>query len=565
MRRLLVTAVFCLIAWNSLASSRGLAWQNGSPLPDPPEVTGVLISPNSRLVLVAYWSMADGAKERFCRVLDARTGKPLCDLPGAFADVRASVTFLPGNRILMACPCTESPVRERGPAIWDLATGRQVGLLPCQQELGPEAVAVSADGKRALIGHAYGYLTLWDLTTGKVIRRLRKEQPFDPLRTIVSRVWFVSDRSALAEHGMDFRLLDVVTGCSVVTPGESRLSPLALSPSGRLAASPWLRQVFGGGARVLHEKGHLQVWEVASGGEVIDLRAHRGPVLAAAFTPDGGGLLSAGDRTIKRWDLSTGKLVWSLRVAPRSRHAPAAVGFSSDGRLAVTATRKAVKLWDLTRRKPLRVLARHEGTVEHDGRAPEKLFFNREIRPEKEPGKKADVTPPIDLVKAATSRVGFSPEGYPVLPTLSTEMRGRVCDEIEQSAAVRRAYERLDVATRCNVDWFEGVAELEKERAVWSLVSCLCHPARGVQIRALRSLERLKDTRAVPFLLLYAEYMAVILEGSECATIHGVIHETVAKTLSTLTGMQVILQGQDPEGLKKGIKRWRKWLASHDN
>ncbi len=162
---------------------------------------------------------------------------------------------------------------------------------------------------------------------------------------------------------------------------------------------------------------------------------------------------------------------------------------------------------------------------------------------------------PGDLVCAATVRVGFPPEAYPVLPAISTAVRGRVCNEIAGSALIRGAYKKLDVAKRRNVDWLEGAAELEKQRAVWCLQSCLCHPSQDVQIHALRSLERLKDKSAVAFLVLYAEYMAVHVGGSENATIHGVIHASLAKTLSVLTGVRVTLQGQDVDGLKKGIKR----------
>jgi hypothetical protein len=83
-----------------------------------------------------------------------------------------------------------------------------------------------------------------------------------------------------------------------------------------------------------------------------------------------------------------------------------------------------------------------------------------------------------------------------------------------------------------------------------------------VQIHALRALERLNDKRAVPLLVLYAEYMAVHEGGSENATIHGVIHQATAKTLSALTGVRVTLQrGQDPEGLLRGVRQWRKWLC----
>jgi RNA polymerase sigma factor (sigma-70 family) len=190
------------------------------------------------------------------------------------------------------------------------------------------------------------------------------------------------------------------------------------------------------------------------------------------------------------------------------------------------------------------------------------LPAKRNQPPAERPGETKPAANPIDLVKAALARPDGG-ENYPALPSLSTEMSGRVCNEIAASDTVRQAYEKLD-ATRRNVDWFDGVAELEKQKAVWCLLSCLCHHHPDVQIHALRSLERLGDKRAVPFLLLYAEYMAVLVGGSENATIHGIIHQSAAKTLSALTGVRVAVTGQDPDGLKKGIKRWRKWLVEQD-
>jgi hypothetical protein len=168
-----------------------------------------------------------------------------------------------------------------------------------------------------------------------------------------------------------------------------------------------------------------------------------------------------------------------------------------------------------------------------------------------------------DLIGAATTRP-WPGEGYPVLPALSTEMRGRLGGEIGGSGRVRAAYEKLDAA-RDNAEWFEGVAELEAEGAVWCLASCLVHPHEDVQIHALRALGRLGDRRVVPFLLTYAEYMAVLEGGSESATIHGIIHSSIAGTLSTLTAVRVEITGQDPEGLRAAITDWRRWLADQQN
>jgi uncharacterized protein (TIGR03067 family) len=167
---------------------------------------------------------------------------------------------------------------------------------------------------------------------------------------------------------------------------------------------------------------------------------------------------------------------------------------------------------------------------------------------------------PAELIKAATTRP-WPGENYPALPTLSTATRGQVANEIAASPKVRAAYAKLDARGR-NTTWFEGVKELEQEKAVWCVASCLVHPSEDVQIHALRALERLNDKRAVPLLVLYAEYMAVHEGGSENATIHGVIHQATAKTLSALTGVRVTLRrGQDPEGLLRGVRQWRKWLC----
>jgi hypothetical protein len=168
------------------------------------------------------------------------------------------------------------------------------------------------------------------------------------------------------------------------------------------------------------------------------------------------------------------------------------------------------------------------------------------------------------LIAAATTRP-WPGESYPALPSLSTEMRGRIESEIAGSDRVRAAYEKLDAANRDNAEWFEGVNELAAEKAVWSLASCLVHPHEDVQILALRALERLRDPRVVPFLLIYADYMAVWEGGSESATIHGIIHSSIGSALSALTGVPVEIKGQDPEGLRRAIARWRRWLASQED
>src|SRR5687768_11735048 len=80
---------------------------------------------------------------------------------------------------------------------------------------------------------------------------------------------------------------------------------------------------------------------------------------------------------------------------------------------------------------------------------------------------------PHELLTAATSRP-WAGESFPVLRSLSTEMRGRIGGEIAREP-VRRAFELLDARKR-NIDWFKAVEMLEQEKATWSLQACLVHP-----------------------------------------------------------------------------------------
>lgn len=166
-----------------------------------------------------------------------------------------------------------------------------------------------------------------------------------------------------------------------------------------------------------------------------------------------------------------------------------------------------------------------------------------------------------ELIKAVTTR-SWRGESYPLLPSLSTVIKSKVRGELKNNS-IRKAYEKLN-ANRRNTEWFEGIEELEKQKAVWSLLSCLIHPSEDVQIYSLRSLEKLNDKRAIAFILIYAQYMSVFEGGSENATIHGIIHQTIAKTLSSLTNVKIEINQQNPEKLKQGVLHWYKWLIENE-
>src|SRR5262249_18488223 len=158
-----------------------------------------------------------------------------------------------------------------GPArLWDLATGREVRALGAPRRT-VYSVAFSPDGALALLGTDDGALEVREVATGREVRTIRAHQ------------------------------------------GAAAFA-VAFSPDGALALS-------GGSGK------EIRLWEVATGREVraflpagVDARsghavwwAHHSGVTALAFSPDGALALSASyDKTLKVWDVATGREVRKL-------------------------------------------------------------------------------------------------------------------------------------------------------------------------------------------------------------------------------------------------------------
>ena len=166
---------------------------------------------------------------------------------------------------------------------------------------------------------------------------------------------------------------------------------------------------------------------------------------------------------------------------------------------------------------------------------------------------------PEELIHAATAWPwgGKNPIKLPPIPK---ELAKDIATEIQSFPAVRAAYEDLD-ANKRNTTWFAALEKLESEKAVWSLTSALCHPSNDVQIYALRALARVKDERVLPFLFQYADAMAFFQGGSESATIHGIKHVDIAKVFGAITGLEIKIDGQDPQGITAAVKHCREWYA----
>ena len=184
------------------------------------------------------------------------------------------------------------------------------------------------DSKWAKSGGPAGFVRLWDVSTGKIIRTI--DHP-----SKIRKVGFSPDGRTLAISGGIIRLWDVSTGKTVRTIEKVPGLFLAFSPD----------------CRTLLIKGGpgLRFLDVSTGVTVrtLNLGGIAGSFRNIAFSPDGRMLASAhGNKIIYFWDVSTGTIVRTLEGHTDDI---LSMAFSSDGRrLASVSVSATVLLWDIS-------------------------------------------------------------------------------------------------------------------------------------------------------------------------------------------------------------------------
>ena len=240
--------------------------------------------------------------------------------------------------------------------VWETSTGRRIRRI----QLGPwniaHRIAFSHDGKT--IAAAQGddsVLQLWDLASGK------ERAHFLTHRGGASHVSFSPDGKvvAVSDEAGEIVVWDVLSGKEIrrITDGprqiwdvpmkedDRRLLCARIGPSGYIAFSADGQTILSVG-----RDGSLRFWNARSGALVkaiaLDHGAQIGP---AAFSPATRliAVSSAGGDTIGVWDTITGGLI--RRVSTKAEGAVRAVTLSSDARaIAAAGDDRSVRLWDAT-------------------------------------------------------------------------------------------------------------------------------------------------------------------------------------------------------------------------
>ncbi|MCC5656033.1 ribosome assembly protein 4 [Nostoc sp. XA010] len=114
----------------------------------------------------------------------------------------------------------------------------------------------------------------------------------------------------------------------------------------------------------------IKLWDVSTGKAIKTLTGHNSLVNSVGFSPDGKTLASGSDdNTIKLWDVSTGKAIKTLTGHSSLVNT---VGFSPDGKtLASGSDDNTIKLWDVSTGKAIKTLTGHSRRVNSVGFSPD--------------------------------------------------------------------------------------------------------------------------------------------------------------------------------------------------
>ena len=273
--------------------------------------------------------VASAADDRTARLWDAGTGKELRRLEGHRGAVTA-VTFTPDGLHVV------TGGDDRTIRLWDVQTGKELRAFTGHTDA-VTCVAVSPNGKWLLSGGQDRSVRYWEVATGK------EKRTFSGHEGRVASVAFSADgKQALSgSHDRSVRLWDIASGREVrVFLGQAgEVYHVAMSPDGKLVAA-------GGNDRM------VRLWGVDGGQEVRRLEGHANAVISVQFAADGKSIFSASsqyqtaDRSIRQWDVSSGKELRGYGALERNRISCAA--FASDGRFALTdGPEPVLLLWDL--------------------------------------------------------------------------------------------------------------------------------------------------------------------------------------------------------------------------
>ena len=349
---LLAVAAVCLLSlllWRTLAHRAGttsslstLAFSEptefearGRSLEFNSEIGSVAFSDNSRLLAVAHGSRGTAGAVRVWFLNKRKVFASWEEPNGVF-----SVHISPSGRLVASQSFGDRRVRIRSVESGKEVLEIDVGNLPARVRFSPDGKTLAT----ALLG---GAIKLWNVNDGKELKT------FSPSSLYLHCVAFSRDGKRIVAAGPKTEILksesaarriitlfgcvevwDIASGSQIVEIQDvaSVVLGVAISPNGELVATA--------------ERHFARLWETETGKLVSSLSADQSTLMWVDFSPDGKMLAGAGyDRTAKIWSVESGQ-----ELATLSGHIGDVMTtrFSPDGKTLVTAGSEGrVRLWDV--------------------------------------------------------------------------------------------------------------------------------------------------------------------------------------------------------------------------
>jgi WD40 repeat protein len=276
--------------------------------------------------VIVGWSNPGEGKGRTISIWDASVSKKLLEIKGLEYIPQESTTLSPDGKVLV----TSMPRRKKETSeveefvqIWDLTTGKELKRLRGESYV--HTGALSPDGTLLVMGQGDTEVSVVELASGKRMAVL-----VGPILGQDSKLQFSADSKQLLIIPQSGRLQ------LREMPSGKRLGQFAIPDGVKVWSATFLTD---GNVRAAGiEQGSLMVWDVPSGKVMTPTGGHRGAVVSLAYSRDGKMLLSASSDSVRRWNAATGEPIHK----EGSSHELALMGgrvlLSPDGRYVLTGS-----------------------------------------------------------------------------------------------------------------------------------------------------------------------------------------------------------------------------------
>ena len=271
------------------------------------------------------------------------------------------ISFSPDGKTL-AIGATDNTIR-----LWDVNSGKELKKLEGHTD-GIASISFSADGKMLASGSLDKTIFLWNLDSGKEIGRVHEARSvwsvsFSPDGKILAsgltkntiHLWDVSSLENIEKLQGTILVSDSSVAERQRKEGfdeqymEHIIGSIAFSPNGELLAAGSLDEA-------------IYLCDVSSGKEISRLEGQTGAIFSVAFSPNGMILATgSGDKTIRLWDVRSRTAFGRLEGHSDQ---VLSVSFSPDGStLASGSFDKTIRLWDVRSRKLIAKIEGHASPV----------------------------------------------------------------------------------------------------------------------------------------------------------------------------------------------------------